>query len=65
MSMTPIAFASDAQFVEQLKTASFSAVYACRNSPEGLDVHILDCGMDDGDWTRYERESRELEEVRS
>ena len=62
MSMTPIAFASDAQFVEQLKTASFSAVYACRNSPDGIDVHILDCGIDDGTWTRYERDIREFAE---
>ena len=62
MSMTPIAFASDAQFVEQLKTASFSAVYACRNSPDGLDVHILDCGIDDGTWTKYERDIREFAE---
>lgn len=62
MSMTPIAFASDAQFVEQLKTASFSAVYACRNSSEGLDIHILDCGIDDESWSRYERDIREFAE---
>lgn len=62
MSMTPIAFASDAQFIEQLKTASFSAVYACRNSPEGLDAHILDCGIDDETWSRYEQGIREFAE---
>lgn len=62
MSMTPIAFASDAQFVEQLKTASFSAVYACRNSSEGLDIHILDCGIDDESWLRYEHDIREFAE---
>ena len=63
MKNTPIAFASDAQFMEQLRTASFSAVYACRNSPEGLDIHILDCGIDDGTWARYENDIHRFAET--
>ena len=53
MTMTTIVFASDALFVEQLRTASFSAIYACRRGGPGLDVHILDCGIDDATWNRY------------
>lgn len=54
MKNTPICFASDANFIEQLRTASFSAIYACRDEGPGLDVHILDCGIDDEAWKRYE-----------
>lgn len=60
MKKTPICFASDANFIEQLRTASFSAVYACRDGGPGLDVHILDCGINDEVWTRYERELMEF-----
>lgn len=56
MKLTPVVFASDAHFVEQLRTASFSAIYACRLGGPGLDVHILDCGIDEVTWSRYEAE---------
>ena len=60
MKSVHIVFASDRGFVRQLLVASASAVYASRGGSEPIVVHVLDCGIEDADWSDYEARVRRL-----
>ena len=48
-----LAYATDKGYLF-LETVSARSAIACASRPQNLIIHLLDCGLDDTDWARFE-----------